>query len=148
MRLKNRNSEIIGMRRITMLLACAVLAGATCASAVALHMNVDAAAAPDAKSNPKFVHVSAGVMAGNVVTKVMPKYPPEAKKKRIQGRVTLNATISEQGDITDLTVASGPEALRRSALDAVKQWKYKPFLLNGRPVAVKTTINVIYSLQM
>lgn len=147
MRLKNREVEIKGGRRIAALLACAVLAGATCVSALALHMNVDAAAAPDAKANPKFVHVSAGVMAGNIESKVMPKYPPEAKKKHIQGKVTLDATISEQGDITDLTVASGPEALRQSALDAVKQWKYKPFLLNGRPVAVKTTINVIYSLQ-
>jgi TonB family protein len=147
MRLKNREVEIKGGRRIAALFACAVLAGATCVSALALHMNVDAAAAPDAKSNPKFVHVSPSVMQGNVLSKVMPKYPPEAKKKRIQGKVTLDATISEQGDVEDLKVASGPEALRQSALDAVKQWKYRPFLLNGQPIAVKTTINVIYSLQ-
>lgn len=146
MRLKNRDVEVKGGRRIAMLLACAVLAVATCASAVALHLNVDAAAAQSAKTNPKVVHVSAGVMAGNVLTKVVPKYPPEAKKKRIQGRVTLGATISPQGTVEDLKVVSGPKELRQSALDAVRQWTYKPFLLNGQPIEVKTTINVTYSL--
>lgn len=146
MRLKNREVEIRGGRRIAVLLACAVLALATCASAVALHMNVDAAAAQDAKTNPKFVHVSAKVMQGNILTKVTPKYPPEAKEKRIQGKVTLGATISPQGTVEDLKVVSGPKELRQSALDAVRQWTYKPFLLNGQPIEVKTTINVIYSL--
>lgn len=146
MRLKNREVGVKGGRRIVMLLACAVLAVATCASAVALHLNVDAAAAQNAKTNPKVVHVSAGVMQGNILTKVMPKYPQEAKDRHIQGTVRLDATIGKDGAVQDLKVISGPKELRQSALDAVNQWKYKPYLLNGNPVEVQTTINVIYSL--
>lgn len=145
MRLKNRQSEVKGGRRAAMLLGCAVLAAVTCASAAALHVSVDAAAAPDTRG-AKAIHVAAGVMAGNVVSKVAPKYPVEAKKKRIQGTVRLEAVISKAGDVDKLTVVSGPKELQKSSLDAVRQWKYKPFLLNGNPVEVDTTITVIYSL--
>jgi len=86
-------------------------------------------------------------MTSPILTKVMPSYPPEAKKAGVQGRVVLDATISKEGSVVGLHAASGPEMLRQSALDAVHQWKYKPYLLNGNPVEVKTTINIIYTLK-
>ena len=58
----------------------------------------------------------------------------------------MNATIDKAGAVQDLQVVSGPQALRQSALDAVKQWSYQPFLLNGQPTAVSTKITVTYSL--
>ena len=85
-------------------------------------------------------------MAGNVLTKVTPKYPEEAKEERIQGTVVLNAVIGKDGSVEELTVASGPKELQESALTAVSQWTYKPYLVNGDPTEVKTTISVFYSL--
>jgi TonB family protein len=86
-------------------------------------------------------------MAGNLRTKVMPEYPPSAKKARIQGTVVLSAVVGDDGNIKNLRVISGPSELQQSSLDAVRQWTYKPYLLNGDPVEVKTTVNVVYSLQ-
>jgi periplasmic protein TonB len=76
----------------------------------------------------------------------MPVYPPEAKKAKIQGTVVLDVVISKEGNIENLRVISGPQELQQSALDAVRQWTYKPYLLNGDPVEVKTTVNIIYNL--
>jgi TonB family protein len=86
-------------------------------------------------------------LARNVITKVPPVYPPDAKKARIQGTVALDAVIGKSGDVESLKVVSGPQELQQSALNAVRQWKYKPFLLNGDPIEVESTIKVIYSLQ-
>jgi TonB family protein len=85
-------------------------------------------------------------MAGNKISGPVPKYPAEAKKEGIQGTVVLDAVIGKDGTVEELRVASGPKELQQSSLDAVRQWIYKPFLLNGDPVEVKTTINVVYSL--
>jgi TonB family protein len=90
--------------------------------------------------------VAPGVMQGNLISQVRPVYPLDAKAARIQGVVTLRAVVSKQGDVKSLVVVSGPPELTTSALDAVKQWKYKPYLLNGQPTEVETTINVNYSL--
>ncbi len=92
------------------------------------------------------VRVSGEVMAGNAYKKVMPIYPPDAKQAKVQGAVVLHAVITPEGKVVDLSVISGPEALRQSSLDAVKQWEYKPFLLNGVPVDVETTVTVTYSI--
>ncbi|HEY1212781.1 MAG TPA: energy transducer TonB, partial [Bryobacteraceae bacterium] len=94
----------------------------------------------------KPIMVSAGIMAGQIVTKVNPKYPEDARKARIQGTVVLNAIIGKTGDVMSLQVASGPTELRNSAVEAVQQWKYKPYLLNGQPTEVSTTISVTYSI--
>jgi TonB family protein len=94
---------------------------------------------------PEPAHVSSGVMAGNKISGPTPVYPPDAKAKHISGSVVLNALISEEGSVDQLTVVSGPSELRDSALTAVKQWKYKPYLLNGTPTAVQTVITVTYS---
>ena len=92
------------------------------------------------------IAVSAKVMEGQLLIKVPPTYPVEAKKERIQGKVVLNAVVGKAGSVEKLVVASGPKELQQSALDAVRQWTYKPFLLNGQPVEVKTTITVTYTL--
>jgi TonB family protein len=85
-------------------------------------------------------------MQNQIVHKVPPVYPEEAKKERIQGKVELDAVIGKTGAVEELKVISGPNELQQSALDAVRQWTYRPFLVNGAPVDVKTTIHVVYML--
>jgi len=81
-----------------------------------------------------------------LLTKTQPEYPPIARAARVQGIVVLRATISKTGSIENLSVISGPAMLQQAALDAVKQWTYKPYPLNGEPAEVMTTINVMFSL--
>jgi len=95
---------------------------------------------------PSRIRVSQGVTEGNLIRKVQPNYPPLAKTARIQGQVILHALISKAGNIENLEVVSGHPMLVQSALDAVKQWKYRPYVLNGEPVAVDTTITVNFNL--
>lgn len=149
MKLTEKQTGIRGVRRLAIVAACAVFGIATCGSALALSMEVNAQTASDDSGStkvPKKVVVAPGVMAGNLLNKVQPKYPEDAKKAHVQGTVVLNALIGKDGAIKKLHVASGPAMLRQSAYDAVKQWTYKPYLLNGNPIEVETKINVIYSL--
>ena len=95
---------------------------------------------------PERVRVSQGVVSGLKVREVKPVYPPIAKTARVQGNVVLQAEISKEGTIQNLRVLSGPPLLIQSALDAVKQWRYRPYVLNGEPVEVETTITVMFSL--
>ncbi|HMC31677.1 MAG TPA: energy transducer TonB [Candidatus Angelobacter sp.] len=95
---------------------------------------------------PQRIRVSGGVTAGNLLRRVEPVYPPLAKTARIQGQVILHAVISKSGSIENLQVMSGHPMLVQSALDAVRQWKYKPYILNGEPVEVDTTVTVNYNL--
>jgi periplasmic protein TonB len=85
-------------------------------------------------------------MAGNLIEKTLPQYPAIPKAAGIQGTVVLQATISKTGSIHNLRVISGPPMLQQAALDAVRTWRYKPYLLNGEPVEVETTINVVFNL--
>ncbi|MGA8160725.1 MAG: M56 family metallopeptidase [Acidobacteriaceae bacterium] len=151
MQLTEKRNEVRGLRRLAIVMACAALGIATCVSALALRMHVNgvpAAAIADAPAQPTGpIAVKSSIMAGQRISGEMPKYPVEAKKARIQGAVILDAVIGKDGSVKELTVASGPKELRQSALDAVYTWKYKPFLLNGDPVDVKTTIHVVYSLE-
>jgi TonB family protein len=80
---------------------------------------------------PKRVRVSVGVSQGLLLRKVAPVYPDEARRAHIQGVVLLQATISKEGRIMNLTVISGPKELTESAIGAVQQWRYKPYVLNG-----------------
>lgn len=96
-------------------------------------------------SKDKPVRVSSGVIAGLILHKVDPVYPQDAKDSGVSGAVVLAAVIDDQGKITKLSVVSGPEKLRDAALDAVKQWTYKPYLLNGRPVFVQTVITTMFT---
>jgi TonB family protein len=91
------------------------------------------------------VRVSAAVVAGMALSKPDPVYPAEAKAAHVQGAVILHAIISKTGTVENLQVISGPTMLVASAMDAVKQWTYKPYLLNGQPVEVETSITVNYT---
>ena len=95
---------------------------------------------------PKKINISGGVMSGMILMKTQPVYPPIAKAARVQGTVVLQATISKTGSIENLRVQSGPAMLQQAALDAVRTWRYKPYLLDGSPVEVDTTVNVIFTL--
>jgi protein TonB len=97
-------------------------------------------------ATPQRVRVSQGVSAGLLVRKVNPAYPPLARQARIQGQVVLRAVISKDGSIEGLTLVSGHPMLAPAAIDAVKQWKYKPYLLNGEPVEVDTEVLVNFTL--
>ena len=97
-------------------------------------------------ATPQRVRVSAGVTNGLLVKRVQPQYPPLARQARIQGTVILQAEISKTGDIQNLRLISGHPMLAPAAIEAVKQWKYKPYLLNGEPVEVETTVQVNFTL--
>lgn len=92
------------------------------------------------------VNISAGVAQGLLLSKVAPVYPPVAKAAKVSGTVVLEATISKEGKIVDLHVVSGPPLLQRAAMDAVQQWTYRPYMLNGEPVEVLATVNVVFTL--
>jgi TonB family protein len=101
---------------------------------------------PDA-AQPERVKVASGVTTGLLVKRVNPIYPVDARAAYIQGTVILQAEISKTGDITNLELVDGPIELAGSAVAAVRQWKYKPYLLMGQPVAVSTHIQVNYQLR-
>jgi periplasmic protein TonB len=95
---------------------------------------------------PQRVRVSQGVTRGLLIRQVQPNYPVLAKEARIQGVVVLTAVIAKDGTIQKLEVVSGHPMLIPAAINAVKQWRYKPYLLNGQPVEIVTTITVNFSL--
>ena len=97
-------------------------------------------------ATPQRVRVSSGVQQGLRVRNVNPTYPPLARQARIQGVVILQALISKNGDIENLQLISGHPMLAPAAIEAVKQWKYKPYLLNGEPVEVETQVQVNFTL--
>src|SRR5271157_5180387 len=97
-------------------------------------------------ATPQRVRVSSGVSSGLLIRKVQPVYPPLARQARIQGSVVLHAEIGKDGTITNLQLISGHAMLAPAAIEAVKQWRYKPYLLNGEPVAVETEVIVNFSL--
>jgi protein TonB len=97
-------------------------------------------------ATPQRVRVSQGVSQGLLIRKIQPTYPPLARQARIQGQVLLQAQISKQGTIENLQLISGHPMLAPAAIEAVKQWRYKPYFLNGEPVEVETQITVIFSL--
>src|ERR1700719_2806020 len=103
-------------------------------------------AAPPPKPAQQRIRQGGSVQAALLVNKVQPVYPPLARQTRISGTVRLHALISKSGTVESLEVLSGHPLLVRAAMDAVQQWKYKPTLLNGEPVEVDTTIDVIFSL--
>jgi TonB family protein len=150
MNLTEKHKEIQGVCRVAIVAACAALGLATCGTALALGMHVNGVSAGDSSSAskaPKQITVSSKVMSGNLLTKAVPVYPPAAKKAKIQGTVVLSVVIGDDGNVKNIQVVSGPNELQQASIDAVRQWTYKPYLLNGDPVEVKTTINIIYSLE-
>lgn len=92
------------------------------------------------------LNVSQGVSQGLLIKKVQPNYPPSALRMHLEGSVQLLATIAKTGNITSVKVLSGEPMLAKAALDAVKQWKYKPYYLNGEPVEIQTQVTVNFKL--
>lgn len=149
MRLTDKPAHPSVALRLATVGVCVALSIVTCASTLALSIHVDALVAgqdqpPSKPTGP--VSVRADIMQKQIVHKVAPIYPENAKKAHIEGNVQLEAIIGKAGEVENLTVVSGPKELQQAALDAVRQWTYKPFLLNGAPVEVRTTINITYSL--
>jgi protein TonB len=108
--------------------------------------NISSAGVKTDKPAAQLLRVSQGVMEGLVLKRVQPRYPSQALQMRIQGSVQLQATISKTGDIQNLKVVSGDGVLGRAAMEAVRQWKYKPYYLNGDPVQIETQILVNFKL--
>ena len=124
-----------------------VLGIAAASTVLALRFDVVASAAHASdQSTTEPQSVPAKTMEEHVLTKFPPKYPADAKEARIQGKVVLDAIISKTGEVENLKVISGPSKLQQSALDAVRHWTYKPFIVNGDPVDVETTVTVTYTL--
>ena len=98
-----------------------------------------------AAPRPGVQRVSSGTMQGLLLKRVDPIYPAVAKAARVQGAVILRGIISRAGTMEDLTVISGPALLQAAAVDAVKQWIYKAYLINGQPTEVDTTITVNFT---
>ncbi len=103
---------------------------------------------PDAKLLPdvRKVSLASGVTQGMRISGEVPAYPIEARMNRIQGTVVIETTIGTDGRISDLRVIAGPQALQQAALQAVRTWRYRPYLLGGEPVSVETQINVVFQL--
>jgi TonB family protein len=149
MTLTRKPTQMNTARRILIATACSVLALATCTSALALRMDVSAPAqaAPENHA-PKKISVSPGIMTGLKIAGENPTYPKLARAKKIQGAVVIDATIGKDGAISNLHVLKSPDkTLSNSAIKAVRTWRYRPYLLNGDPVEVQTTINVVYNLE-
>ena len=103
-------------------------------------------APPPPRPTQTRIRQGGNVQAAKLVNRVQPVYPPLARQTRISGTVRLHAIIGKDGSVQQLEVMSGHPLLVRAAMDAVQQWRYQPTLLNGEPVEVDTTIDVIFSL--
>jgi protein TonB len=95
---------------------------------------------------PQRVRVSQGVSQGLLQHKVVPQYPPLARQAHVQGAVVLQAVIGKDGHIKNVQVVSGPPMLTSAAVQAVKQWEYKSYMLDGQPTEVETQITVNFAL--
>lgn len=145
------------MRGLSSFFFFALLCLAAAGAAFAQQPTVNPDPSPDSKdaanspchfddSDKKVVHVKESGVRGVLVHKVNPSYPAAAKRAHIEGTVLLCAAISKEGKVENLTAASGPTELISSSVKAVKKWRYKPYLLDGEPVAVETEIRVNYAL--
>jgi protein TonB len=107
---------------------------------------IGSAAPPPKVATPQKLKVSSGVVEGLKLNAPSPQYPQMARIAHIQGDVVLQATISKNGTVENLHALSGHPILIQAALDAVRQWRYKPYVLNGEPVEVETTIKVQFHM--
>jgi periplasmic protein TonB len=102
---------------------------------------------PAAPPKPAHMFQTSSMLEGSLIRRVDPLYPPLARSARVQGSVVLFATISTSGTIENLRVISGHPLLAGAAINAVKQWRYRPYILNGEPIEVETEITVNFVLQ-
>ena len=101
---------------------------------------------PHAPPPPQRIRVSSAVEERLSLKKVPPKYPEEARQDRIQGQVLLQVVVDKEGNVASVELISGHPALAPAAIDAVRQWKYQPYLLNGQPLEVHTQVTVNFTL--
>ncbi len=120
--------------------------GLTNATASRAELKGENAAAKRPQTEHYPTRVSKDVMSGLIRKKAPPEYPEKARKEHIQGTVVLQAIIGKDGDVENLQVVSGNAMLVAASIEAVKQWKYKPYPLNGEPVEVETQVDVIFTL--
>jgi TonB family protein len=148
MTLTRKPAPISTARGILLAAASSAIAFATCASALALHTGVAALTPIDAQnSQPAKIHVKGDIMSGQRISGDDPNYPEEAKAKKIRGTVVLGVVIGRDGTVENIRVEKTPaESLAKSAMEAVRTWRYRPYLLNGDPIEVETTVNVTYTL--
>jgi TonB family protein len=143
----DQSKQLRGARRLAAISAVLLLTVGAVVSMVGTHLTVRAADNPP--SRPHVLHVSADVMAKNLETKILPKYPEDAKAHHdtLDGTTTLDLLLNEQGVPMNIRVV---KSLRQdydeSALDAVRQWRWKPYLLNGDPIAVETSVNIVFTM--
>jgi TonB family protein len=145
MKLIQKPIEVGGLRRLALVLANAAFVLATLFGALSLRAN--------AADTPAHIQISCrpvaeppGMAPGHLVAKVTPRYPEEARQAGIEGTAVLSATITKSGTLENLKALSGPKDLQQATLQAVRQWRYEPYLLNDKPVAVRAEITVVYSL--
>ena len=146
-----RRVRPFGMRHFTCVLLCFCLCALLTPALAQTSSESQSSAAARlgrlaSRLNYRKVEVPEGVMAGMLLLKTDPVYPPVAMAARVQGTVVLQATISKSGSVEDLHVVTGQALLQDAALSAVKTWRYRPYLVNGEPVKVQTTINVVFTL--
>jgi periplasmic protein TonB len=95
---------------------------------------------------PKRISIPAPMAEANLIHDVAPQYPPEAGRARIEGTVVLLAVIGKDGTVQDVRVKSGLQVLAQAAIEAVKQWRYRPYLVNGKPVEIDSQITINFTL--
>lgn len=101
----------------------------------------------DQPAKPMRVRISQGLATKNKIHDVQPKYPIEARESGIEGTVLLQATIDTEGKIINLKIIQGHPVLNKAAYDAVSQWRYKPYTINGQPVEVETSIKIEFHMR-
>jgi TonB family protein len=148
MTLTHKRTPMTAARRLLLAAACCVVALATCATALALRTDVAALPSAVESKAPEKISVSSAVMTGLKISGENPTYPKEARQKKIKGTVVISAVVGKDGAIKNLHVVKSPSnSLSASALKAVRTWRYQPYHLNGEPVEVQTTVNVVYNLE-
>jgi len=107
----------------------------------------DSGGGPGEKTESPLIRLNSDAMAANVIYRVDPVYPLEAKQKAVEGEVVFEVTINEQGEVSDVQVLSGNAMLVSAAYEAVRQWRYTPVLLNGDPIRAKSTLTIRFTLE-
>ena len=92
------------------------------------------------------IKVSQGVSQGLVIKRVQPKYPQAALASHTQGAVQIEATVNKDGNVVNPKVLSGDPMLAAAAIEAVRQWRYKPYYLDGEPVEIQTQITINFKV--
>jgi len=147
MRLNSRLSKCSMLCRIVVVCGCiAISSGVQAQTQQDVPPPPSAPRPADPVLPPGAIRISSGVMAGFIIKKAPLEYPPEALAARLQGAVTLHVIIGKDGLPKEVKLISGPSMLQKAALDAVKQWQWRPYVYNGKEVEVDTTVVVSFNL--